>query len=126
MINIIIYDNKDKWVLLGHPSLRRLCAGGLDFPGETILQALKKIIVSIGLVVVLIALMISGIFFFIRAGENHNHLTLYGNVDVRQVDISFRVSGKVETHYFEEGDFVQNGIHFRFRRTLTCAGYLRN
>lgn len=53
--------------------------------------------------------MISGIFFFLRAEKNHNHLTLYGNVDVRQVDIGFRVSGKVEKLYFEEGDFVQEG-----------------
>lgn len=36
-------------------------------------------------------------------------LTLYGNVDVRQVDISFRVAGRVETLFFDEGDFVSKG-----------------
>jgi HlyD family secretion protein len=74
------------------------------------LQSIKKIIVSIVLLAILIGLMILGVLFFVRVGENHNHLTLYGNVDVRQVDISFRVSGKVEQLLFEEGDFVREGM----------------
>ena len=36
-------------------------------------------------------------------------LTLYGNVDVRLVDIAFRVPGKIDQLYFEEGDFVKEG-----------------
>jgi HlyD family secretion protein len=36
-------------------------------------------------------------------------LSLYGNVDIRQVDISFRVSGKVIKLYVQEGDFVKEG-----------------
>ena len=36
-------------------------------------------------------------------------IVLFGNVDVRQVDISFRVSGRVEKLYFDEGDFVPKG-----------------
>lgn len=48
-------------------------------------------------------------FFFFKKPEKPFALTLYGNVDVRQVDISFRVSGRVETMQFEEGDFVSKG-----------------
>ena len=48
-------------------------------------------------------------FFFFRKSEKHSVLTLYGNVDVRQVDISFRVAGRVETMPFQEGDFVAAG-----------------
>lgn len=38
-----------------------------------------------------------------------DHITLYGNVDVRQVDIAFRVAGLVEELFFEEGDKVSQG-----------------
>ncbi len=41
--------------------------------------------------------------------EDPNLITLYGNVDVRQVDIGFRVSGQVSQLIFEEGDRVPEG-----------------
>jgi HlyD family secretion protein len=69
----------------------------------------KKIIVSAVLIALLICFIVFGILFLIREKKNHNHLTLYGNVDVRQIDIGFRVSGQVEKLYFEEGDFVHEG-----------------
>ncbi len=48
-------------------------------------------------------------FIFLRPAPKKNHLTLYGNVDVRLVDIGFRVAGRVSALYFEEGDWVQAG-----------------
>jgi HlyD family secretion protein len=39
--------------------------------------------------------------------QNSKTLTLYGNVDVRQVDIGFRVAGQVTTLLYEEGDLVE-------------------
>ncbi len=42
--------------------------------------------------------------------EDERHaVTLYGNVDIRQVDMSFRVSGTLKEMFFEEGDHVQKG-----------------
>lgn len=41
-----------------------------------------------------------------RSPENKDYLTLYGNIDIRQVDLGFRVSGRVKKMLFEEGDFV--------------------
>lgn len=41
--------------------------------------------------------------------EDPGTLTLYGNVDIRQVDLSFRVSGRIESMTFEEGDRVRSG-----------------
>lgn len=38
-----------------------------------------------------------------------DYLTLYGNVDVRMVDLGFRVQGKLEKMHFEEGDVVKPG-----------------
>ncbi|MCX6986159.1 MAG: efflux RND transporter periplasmic adaptor subunit [Lentisphaerae bacterium] len=36
-------------------------------------------------------------------------MTLYGNVDIRQVNLGFRVSGRIEKMLFEEGDKVKTG-----------------
>lgn len=43
--------------------------------------------------------------------HNHNKdsLTLYGNVDIRQVDLGFRVAGRLEKMVLEEGDEVKTG-----------------
>jgi len=38
-----------------------------------------------------------------------NSLTLYGNVDVRQVELGFRVAGRLQTVNFEEGQLVRAG-----------------
>jgi HlyD family secretion protein len=39
--------------------------------------------------------------------EKRNYINVYGNVDVRQVDLGFRVQGRVTELIFEEGDIVQ-------------------
>jgi HlyD family secretion protein len=61
----------------------------------------------------LIVLLVVGIFVaifnyyrYITSSENKNELVLYGNVDVRQVDIGFQVAGRVVHMGFEEGDFI--------------------
>jgi HlyD family secretion protein len=41
--------------------------------------------------------------------EDTSVLTLYGNIDVRQVDLGFRVGGRVDKMFFDEGDFVTQG-----------------
>ena len=46
--------------------------------------------------------------------DDPNVIVLYGNVDVRQVDIGFRVPGQVTELVFEEGDVVPAG-------TLMCS-----
>lgn len=48
-------------------------------------------------------------YFFYKENKTHNDLILFGNVDVRQVDLSFRVAGLVKEIYFEEGDLVKTG-----------------
>ncbi len=45
--------------------------------------------------------------FFPRKPPN---LTLYGNVDIRTVDLSFRVGGRLQTQYVDEGDSVKPGM----------------
>ena len=44
-----------------------------------------------------------------RYKQHQNDLILYGNVDIRQVDLGFRVSGRIAKVLFEEGDLVKPG-----------------
>jgi HlyD family secretion protein len=48
-------------------------------------------------------------YYLLRKEKADEALVLYGNVDVRLVDISFRVAGRVNQLFFEEGDQVQEG-----------------
>jgi HlyD family secretion protein len=66
------------------------------------------------LIITLILIIIAAISFFIYdyfflSQRNENELVLFGNVDVRQVDISFRVAGQVSELLYEEGDVVTKG-----------------
>ena len=42
-------------------------------------------------------------------GGRDGELTLYGNVDIREVELSFRVAGRLAEVAFDEGDAVQTG-----------------
>ena len=65
----------------------------------------KKIIIV--LVVALFLLLIFFLFFFKK--ESNNIIKTYGNIEIRQVDLSFQVSGIIEKVYVEEGDYVKKG-----------------
>lgn len=41
--------------------------------------------------------------------QNKDSIVIYGNVDIRQVDLGFRVAGRLEKMVFEEGDEVKTG-----------------
>ncbi len=70
---------------------------------------MKKNIIIILLSVFLILSLGTSFWFYNQKIENNSDMILYGNVDVRQVDISFRVSGQVNKLYFQEGDLVKEG-----------------
>lgn len=62
------------------------------------------------LFLLLILLSAGGLFYLNEEKrESATELTLYGNVDVRQVELGFRVKGRVQTLFFEEGDSVKAG-----------------
>lgn len=69
---------------------------------------MKRLILFILILTVLAIAIKLGYDYFNRP-KNENELILYGNVDVRQVDISFRVPGQVEELFFQEGDVVAKG-----------------
>ncbi len=48
-------------------------------------------------------------YVFVRQGEEETYLELQGNIDVRQVNLSFKVDGRIETLAVDEGDTVKAG-----------------
>ena len=68
----------------------------------------RNIAISV-IMTILLAAIVALMTVVFQEKENPNELTLYGNVDVRQVDIGFRVAGQVQELFFEEGDRVKTG-----------------
>jgi len=66
----------------------------------------KKII---GLVILLALITAGAAYYSLRPKANPDELTLYGNVEIRQVDMSFQVAGQVKKMLKEEGDKVKKG-----------------
>ena len=58
----------------------------------------------IALVLLFVVTVLVAYFIEERKSKNDNEIVLYGNVDVRQVDLGFRVSGRVNEMFFNEGD----------------------
>ena len=49
------------------------------------------------------------LLFFLFKKEKNNVIKTYGNIEIRQVDLSFQVPGIIKNVYVEEGDFVKKG-----------------
>lgn len=69
---------------------------------------MKRVII---ILIFLAAAAFIGFYFYKRLLPPipRDHITLYGNVDVRQVELGFRVEGRVNKMFFQEGDFVPQG-----------------
>lgn len=66
---------------------------------------MKKIIIAL----LLIVLTGTALYVFKHKKKNPNELTLFGNIEIRQVDLSFQVGGKILKMLKEEGDSVKTG-----------------
>lgn len=61
-------------------------------------------------VAAVVALVVGALLFWqLRDGGDHGALRLYGNVDIREVELAFRQPGRVAAMVFEEGDSVAAG-----------------
>lgn len=65
----------------------------------------KRAIVAI-LILLIIA---AAVYLLIKKKPNPDELTLYGNIEIRQVDLSFQVPGQISLMLKEEGDSVKKG-----------------
>jgi len=80
-----------------------------DYASRRSIGFMKRFLI---VTVIIVALALISLFiykYYLQLERNEDELFLYGNVDVRQVDISFRVAGQVSELFFEEGDIVAKG-----------------
>ena len=64
---------------------------------------------TIVIVAVIAAAVLAAVIWTRRAGNDDGALVLYGNVDIREVQLAFRQPGRVLEMLFEEGDAVSAG-----------------
>jgi HlyD family secretion protein len=69
----------------------------------------KKLFYLTGIILFVGFIFIVIFYLFLKRGENRDEIVIYGNVDIRQVDLGFRVFGKVKKLFFDEGDLVKKG-----------------
>src|SRR5574344_3035929 len=75
--------------------------------------------------IIIFILIVYGILYYYqhKPKQVSNILQLYGNVEIRQVDLGFRVEGKIQKLYFEEGDYIKKGA---LLATLDKSNYKAN
>lgn len=66
----------------------------------------KKSILILGAILALFGC--SGFYYYEKTRQSEA-ITLYGNIDIRQVNMAFRVDGRLQKMNFDEGDVVQKG-----------------
>lgn len=70
----------------------------------------KKKIPLLALVILVVFGVAAGAYFYFqRTGQPKNILRLYGNVDIRQVQLAFHDTGRVQNLHVQEGDVVKTG-----------------
>lgn len=68
---------------------------------------MKKKILIIALIILLCFLFL--FLYFKLNKKNNKTIETYGNVEIRQVDLSFQVEGRIKEVFVEEGDVVKKG-----------------
>ena len=71
------------------------------------MNAKKRILIV--LVIATLAAIGYSIWTQVVEEENADSLTLYGNVDIREVELAFRVAGRMQSMRYDEGDTVGAG-----------------
>ena len=56
-----------------------------------------------------IVLTVALVWFIFAKNARENEITLFGNIEIRTVDLGFRVEGIIKNMFYEEGDFVPKG-----------------
>jgi HlyD family secretion protein len=69
-------------------------------------QILKPVLFTVIIIIVIVAFLL---WSLLRKGASDDKLILYGNVDIRQVNLAFKVTERVRQMLVEEGDRVEKG-----------------
>ncbi len=60
-------------------------------------------------VIFLLCILGAVLYFMFFYKPLQNEIMLFGNIEIREVNLSFRVAGRLNALYFEEGDYVKEG-----------------
>lgn len=90
---------------------------GWDHPSPVGLQSCHarfrrlpvKVFLRLLALIILVALIATAWWLWGRGGRQDPYLTLYGNVDIREVELAFRQPGRLESLSYEEGARVRQG-----------------
>ncbi len=80
---------------------------------------MKRNIIIIAIILVLLAL----IFLIFKLSKKENVIKTYGNIEIRQVELSFQVDGIINELFKEEGDYVRQG---ELLATIDDRDYIAN
>lgn len=94
-----------------------LIGGIVDTSFPRIWAAIMKKQIIVGIVA--LALVGGGLWFLTRSEPDSGALTLYGNVDIRQVSLAFENNERIAEMYGEEGDKVKAGQVLAVQDTRT-------
>ena len=64
------------------------------------------------LLIVVIAVVVAGLVYYLltrNKKEEANFIKVSGNIEATEVDVGFKVSGRIVSRFFEEGDWVDQG-----------------
>jgi HlyD family secretion protein len=64
------------------------------------------------LLFLVIAAAVSGLlyyFFFQKQAEENPFIKVSGNIETTEVDVGFKIAGRIVSRHFEEGDWVDKG-----------------
>lgn len=70
---------------------------------------MKKKIFKIAVLLALLFVAVGGGYKFYHYEKAQHEIILYGNVDIKEVNSSFRVAGRLKSLAFDEGDVVKQG-----------------
>lgn len=69
---------------------------------------MKKGVIA-AIIAVLLIIIAAAVWYFNKDQKSDQALTLFGNVDIRQVSLAFEQSGRIEQMNVQEGDHIQKG-----------------
>lgn len=68
-----------------------------------------KVFMKVKILALILLASLIGVILFFTFIKQDNTLQFYGNVETHTVNASFRVGGRIQKLFFEEGDFVEEG-----------------
>lgn len=74
------------------------------------MRVLRPLAAVVAAVVVLAGMAYAGYRVWLERQPPGDRLTLYGNVEIREVELAFNVGGRIDRMLYEEGDRVQKGM----------------